>query len=178
MALRTKYTKNRANTRRTSSIRFSIAIDNVRWKKQEKQIQCGQIFRMSYSFGLDGNIRGLKVITDILEAFGILVMNCDIKYKTKIQTKETGSAHHTRKQWSTTIQPQPPSGGSSYWISFSFFFVVMASLPNRFMVAFVSLEANRKINKWIWLLCSILKVCTQYFFLNIDHRMVTQVYSA
>lgn len=40
----------------------------------------------------------------------------------------------TRKQCSTTIQPQPPSGGSSYWISFSFsFLVVMALFLNRFM---------------------------------------------
>lgn len=54
---------------------------------------------------------------------------------------------HTRKQCSTTIQPQPPSGGSSYWISFCFsFLVVMASFLNRFMAPLVSLEKRRKKN--------------------------------
>lgn len=39
----------------------------------------------------------------------------------------------TRKQCSTTIQPHPPSGGSSYRVSFSFSFLVMALFLNRFM---------------------------------------------
>lgn len=57
------------------------------------------------------------------------------------------SGGRTRKQCSTTIQPQPPSGGSSYLISFSFsFLLVIAFFLNRFMAALVSLGEKRKIS--------------------------------
>lgn len=54
----------------------------------------------------------------------------------------------TKKQCSTTIQPQPPSGGSSYWISCSFSFLVeIAFFLNRFMAALVSLRERKNTNK-------------------------------
>lgn len=49
---------------------------------------------------------------------------------------------HTRKQCRTTIQPQPPSGGSTYWICVSgFFSLVEAALLNRLnLTALASLK--------------------------------------
>lgn len=40
----------------------------------------------------------------------------------------------TKKQCRTTNHPQPPSGGSSYWTTFSFL-VLIASFLNRFMAS-------------------------------------------